>query len=114
MDHIYKVHAEAKYTCQFCGKCFNTKQKLNRHSVVHSDYRPFVCVICDQKFKLRKTLSRHMMTHSGEKKSLCFRQTWAEAFSILEAEAKALTLFKLEAEAKALVTNSKPKLKPGY
>ncbi len=71
MDHIYKVHAEAKYTCQFCGKSFNTKQKLNRHSVVHSDYRPFGCVVCNQKFKLRKTLSRHMMTHSGDKNYTC-------------------------------------------
>ena len=52
---------ERKHICPVCGKGFNTKQHLTRHTVVHSKVKPFKCDAdqCDKSYGSAATLLQH-------------------------------------------------------
>ncbi|XP_070578839.1 uncharacterized protein [Ptychodera flava] len=49
------------YDCHVCQKIFITPSGLKKHSVIHSDLRPFPCQLCDKSFKRSDHLSSHMV-----------------------------------------------------
>ena len=59
------------YSCDECGKVFNTKQHMKAHMVYHSDERPFPCKYCDKAFKTLRDSDIHNRTHDGGKPFKC-------------------------------------------
>ncbi|XP_041131121.1 zinc finger protein 91-like [Polyodon spathula] len=52
-----------KHQCTVCLKCFNSPSKLNRHSLIHTDQRPFNCQECGKTFRQLAHLKVHKETH---------------------------------------------------
>ncbi|KFD53811.1 hypothetical protein M514_05317 [Trichuris suis] len=54
------VNAEPKkFTCQECGKAFNSVWYLKQHAVKHSKDRPFTCKYCSRTYRFRSNLYQH-------------------------------------------------------
>ena len=69
--HINNIHAP-RYECGVCHKRFGQQSTLKRHSVYHSEERPFKCLQCTSSFKQRGNLSNHIrMVHQKEKRFQC-------------------------------------------
>lgn len=63
---------EAKWICEYCAKCFNTKYKLTLHSRSHTNVRPYQCSQCPASFKQKTDLNSHLMSlHSDDRPFLC-------------------------------------------
>ena len=77
--HISEVHIGNRlkeYVChwQDCDRCqkpFGQRQKILRHVVVHTNYRPFVCSICGYSCSVEAVLKQHIRTHTGERPFQC-------------------------------------------
>jgi len=74
--HINTVHGEGgerekKHVCQECGKGFVTKSVLLKHSMLHSDERPFQCTFCPKTFVQKSHLKVHISKHTGDRPFLC-------------------------------------------
>lgn len=66
------AHAK-KFVCSVCGlRCYDATQ-LSRHSLVHTDERPYVCHYenCTKRYRSKKVLTDHFRTHTGEKPFHC-------------------------------------------
>ncbi|GAU91645.1 hypothetical protein RvY_03864-2 [Ramazzottius varieornatus] len=61
------------YVCNDCGKEFNWKSYLDRHSQIHTGMKPFACDFagCDYKTGQSGNLKMHKQTHTGEKPHAC-------------------------------------------
>jgi KRAB domain-containing zinc finger protein len=60
LNHLRKEHPEFKsYTCELCGKSFNSKYGLAIHSECHQIDRPFLCDTCGKNFKSKRKLKVH-------------------------------------------------------
>ncbi|XP_053546586.1 zinc finger and BTB domain-containing protein 26 [Bombina bombina] len=57
--------------CPMCSRTFLYWSELERHSVTHSDKRPFECEMCGKSFKHPSELRRHKHIHTGEKPYQC-------------------------------------------
>ncbi|XP_033870027.3 zinc finger protein 91-like [Acipenser ruthenus] len=58
-----KGRQNMKHQCIVCLKCFNSPSKLNRHSLIHTDQRPFNCQECGKTFRQLAHLKVHQQTH---------------------------------------------------
>ena len=54
-----------------CGNGFSTKQRLERHQLIHTNTRPWVCEECGKAFRERRKLQMHEMIHQGAKPYGC-------------------------------------------
>lgn len=57
----------AKVKCTMCYKSFATKERLDRHMIVHSDEdtKPLKCPFCPKRFLTNSALAGHIKTHAG-------------------------------------------------
>lgn len=60
-------------SCRYCGKWFNTGDKLNRHLISHASLKPFACDWpgCGRPFDTNYKLQRHRRSHTGERPFIC-------------------------------------------
>ena len=56
------------FICNECGKDFPSKTRLNMHSQVHSEQRPYDCNKCEKSFKAKNNMNSHIKRcHEGIK-----------------------------------------------
>jgi len=63
---LLSLQTESKkpWICKFdnCNKVFLSKDKLIRHSLIHSGGKPFECFVCQRAFNDQANLNNHMRT----------------------------------------------------
>ena len=69
-------HEKSRYPCTQCGKGFNKKSQLVRHTVVHTNVKTHLsntilpCDACGKVFQTKSGFNRHKVTH-GERNVQC-------------------------------------------
>ncbi len=74
-EHI-KEHPHLPVQCNFCDKTFNKSNEFKRHSMRHTNARPFECEVCNQNFKHKYHLTKHFQkfhdaTHPVDRPYIC-------------------------------------------
>nr|XP_033794120.1 PR domain zinc finger protein 5 isoform X4 [Geotrypetes seraphini] len=64
-----KVHEI--FECQECDKKFISPNQLKRHTITHSEKRPYTCEVCSRSFKRLDQVTAHKIIHSEEKPYQC-------------------------------------------
>ncbi|XP_013884873.1 zinc finger protein 568, partial [Austrofundulus limnaeus] len=59
------------FSCDDCGKIFNRKTNLNRHTRIHTGQKPFSCYFCGRRFSDKANFNRHVTIHTGQKPFSC-------------------------------------------
>ncbi|XP_045539761.1 zinc finger protein 567-like [Papilio machaon] len=75
-DNIYEIVTDDnnfKYKCRKCDKLFQSKVKINKHILCHTQERPFVCKLCGRTYKVASDIVRHGRVHDGLKVPCKFR-----------------------------------------
>ncbi|XP_055686587.1 zinc finger protein 257-like [Lutzomyia longipalpis] len=55
------------FKCEYCGRIWDCKSKLEKHKVSHRDDRPHHCSDCLKSFKLREQLAVHRVVHATQR-----------------------------------------------
>lgn len=66
---LFRIHKRIHYpqvkswTCESCGKRYNSKNLLEEHMNTHTGIRPHVCETCGKDFASKYTYKAHVKTH---------------------------------------------------
>lgn len=85
-EHTYSQHKS--FRCNFCGAQFTQRSNLQRHSLRHVGFKPFVCGVCQKEYYRKDHLVRHIeVTHPGNdaKKNIIVKLSSAECLDYLDA-----------------------------
>nr|CDS32376.1 zinc finger protein [Hymenolepis microstoma] len=85
-EHTYSQHKS--FRCNFCGAQFTQRSNLQRHSLRHVGFKPFVCGVCQKEYYRKDHLVRHIeVTHPGTdaKKNIIVKLSSAECLDYLDA-----------------------------
>lgn len=64
-----KVHTDERlYTCELCGKSFQTDRRFRLHKSLHDAVNPYTCTICNENFEHLHQKRLHMRSHTQQKK----------------------------------------------
>ncbi|XP_056640202.1 zinc finger protein 23-like [Diorhabda sublineata] len=68
-----KETSQETFYCEFCGKAFNIRWKLNKHLKIcqSNSSKQFGCNLCNRIFKKAYHLREHMASHTGERNYSC-------------------------------------------
>ncbi|KAF5400465.1 Zinc finger protein, partial [Paragonimus heterotremus] len=83
--HTFSVHRG--FRCTICRAQFTQRSNLQRHSLRHVGFKPFVCKVCDKAYYRKDHLVRHIeVSHPGRdpRVSLTVKLTSAECLDYLE------------------------------
>eukprot|EP00347_Sterkiella_histriomuscorum_P021068 403335387 len=71
--HRHNHEAKDTWPCDYpgCNANFQDRNKLKRHSIVHTGEKPYVCEICGKRFGLEYNMFIHQRIHTGEKPFQC-------------------------------------------
>lgn len=69
--YLIWVWNRSKQTCEFCGKSFSTKLRLNRHSKIHDEQNHVTCSECGKTFNSKGNLKIHLQHCLKEGKFKC-------------------------------------------
>ena len=84
-EHTFAVHRA--FRCTICGAQFTQRSNLQRHSLRHVGFKPFVCKVCDKAYYRKDHLVRHIeLTHPGcdPRNNLTVKLSSAECLDYLE------------------------------
>jgi RNase P subunit RPR2 len=71
LKHV-EMHPPVSFPCAYCDKQFSSKTRLQFHTSVHTQDKPFICEYCGKSFRNRQSLKNHLYTHDeGEKMFEC-------------------------------------------
>lgn len=61
-----KRHREKNLICEFCGKFFANRSRMEQHKIIHSSDRCYKCDVegCSKTFKWRNSFEKHKMRHT--------------------------------------------------
>lgn len=62
---------EKKFKCSTCGKSFDRKTSLQRHTLIHTGEKPWHCKYCNKSFNQNSILQRHLLVHADHKMFQC-------------------------------------------
>ena len=61
--HVENIHLKVKkFSCDICGKSYQTKEKLQHHLMTHSGEKPYSCDYCGKGFIRNDKLKDHKRT----------------------------------------------------
>ena len=60
-----KSHTQGKLMCQYCGKTFSDRFRLNTHEALHKNKDLFKCCHCNKCLSNAASLRLHMQRHTG-------------------------------------------------
>jgi KRAB domain-containing zinc finger protein len=60
--HI-RTHEPKDFTCDNCGRHFNTKDKLRLHLFNHRKHYKIKCTVCDKEYVTHQSMRKHLRTH---------------------------------------------------
>ncbi|CAL8095920.1 unnamed protein product [Calicophoron daubneyi] len=90
--HTFSVHRG--FRCTICRAQFTQRSNLQRHSLRHVGFKPFVCKVCDKAYYRKDHLVRHIeLTHPGcdPRTSLTVKLSSADCLDYLEKMQKDTT-----------------------
>ncbi|XP_041368577.1 zinc finger protein 2-like [Gigantopelta aegis] len=66
-----KTSSSQVIACDVCDKYFKSANCLSKHSVAHTNERPYRCTMCPKTFKHSSTLKNHTKKHNGQLNHVC-------------------------------------------
>ena len=68
--HMREYHPEATFTCDICGKVYQSFNGRYKHMKVHSGNK-VVCIVCGRGFNFTTELKNHLPVHDTASKHYC-------------------------------------------
>ena len=58
----FQYYTMKRYPCTFCEKDFSTRQRMDRHILIHTGQKPHECDVCGKRFRQKEHMTRHKRT----------------------------------------------------
>ena len=73
LERQMEAARSGQFNCTFekCDKQYLTKNHLDRHTMTHTNERPYQCDNCGMAFNQKGSLKEHLRVHTGEKPYQC-------------------------------------------
>ena len=85
-------HQFSENLCSFCGKSFDSRAKLKKHTRQVHDLRPESCKECGKNFVGKQQLGTHMKSHQSFSCGTCLKIVPKNSQSSHKAQCKGLLL----------------------
>ena len=70
VHHMREYHPEATFTCEVCGKVYQSFNGHYKHMKIHSGNK-VVCMVCGHRFNFATELKNHLPVHDAASKHYC-------------------------------------------
>lgn len=69
--NLHGPSIEREFKCSYCGRKFDTIQRVKKHERVHTKTQPFKCSLCPKRYNHKANLYEHSRIHSGKTPYSC-------------------------------------------